>query len=86
MIIDEAHNLLETIANIHSVVLTYQQLACTVEQLSEYLRRYDKRLTARNLLHTKQILFIAKSFMRLLDSKGTEIFTHAVSSNRLVAM
>jgi chromosome transmission fidelity protein 1 len=61
IIIDEAHNLMDTIANIHSVNITLSQLKCSREQLSMYLHRYRNRLKGKNRVYLAQLV-------RLLDS------------------
>ena len=66
VIIDEAHNLLDTITNIHSVSLSGHQLGAAHSQLQQYKQRYSARLKAKNLLYIKQILFILASFVKLL--------------------
>jgi len=66
IIIDEAHNLLETIAGIHSVSVSGNQLAMAYSQLTQYKLKYKSRLKASNLLYIKQILFILASFIKFL--------------------
>ena len=66
VIIDEAHNLLDTITNIHSVSLSGAQLGGALSQLQQYKQKYSSRLKAKNLLYIKQILFILSSFVKLL--------------------
>ena len=66
IIIDEAHNLLETIAGIHSVSISGNQLAMAYSQLTQYKLKYKCRLKASNLLYIKQILFILASFIKFL--------------------
>ncbi|XP_068203426.1 ATP-dependent DNA helicase DDX11 isoform X1 [Palaemon carinicauda] len=67
VIIDEGHNLLETIANIHSVFVSKLQFMGAHAQLSQYMQRYEKRLSPRNLLYIKQILFFINSQIKLLN-------------------
>ncbi|CAL4123180.1 unnamed protein product, partial [Meganyctiphanes norvegica] len=70
VIVDEAHNLLETIAGIHSVVLSHSQLAGACAQLTQYQQRYVKRLSPRNLLYIKQIIFFINALIKLLTKSG----------------
>ncbi|XP_064085722.1 ATP-dependent DNA helicase DDX11-like [Macrobrachium nipponense] len=67
VIVDEGHNLLETIANIHSVFVSKLQFMGAHAQLSQYMQRYEKRLSPRNLLYIKQILFFINSQIKLLN-------------------
>ncbi|KAJ8411228.1 hypothetical protein AAFF_G00172340 [Aldrovandia affinis] len=87
VIIDEAHNLTDTITCIHSSVVTGTQLCCAHSQLSQYQERYRKRLKAKNLMYIKQILFVLEGLVRVLGGKvgqnphtqssqpGTELLT-----------
>lgn len=64
VIVDEAHNLLDTISHIHSSEIRGDQLLMTHDQLSQYLDRYRSRLKAKNLLYIKQMLFILNNFLK----------------------
>ncbi|XP_019853718.1 PREDICTED: ATP-dependent DNA helicase DDX11-like isoform X2 [Amphimedon queenslandica] len=66
VIIDEAHNLIDTISSIHSVHITMHQIQKTHSQLLQYRDRYQSRLKAKNLMYIDQILFVLISFQRLL--------------------
>ncbi|CAN7998782.1 unnamed protein product [Ixodes hexagonus] len=69
VIIDEAHNLLETINNTHSVELRSSNIAEAYCLLNEYFNRYRSRMNTKNVMYVKQILFILKSFMTLLGGR-----------------
>ncbi|XP_070612542.1 ATP-dependent DNA helicase DDX11 isoform X1 [Erythrolamprus reginae] len=66
VIIDEAHNLIDTIASIHSTQVTGSQLCHAHSQLLQYMERYRKRLKAKNLMYIKQILFLLEKFVAVL--------------------
>ena len=68
VIIDEAHNLVETITNIHSMSVSGHMLGAAYTQLNQYRDRYSARLKAKNLLYIKQILFILSRFIKLLGN------------------
>ncbi|XP_048589126.1 ATP-dependent DNA helicase DDX11 [Nematostella vectensis] len=70
VVIDEAHNLLETINNIHSVEVSGAQISCAFSQLSQYLQRYRSRLKAKNLMYIKQLLYILSHFITCLGGKA----------------
>ncbi|EDQ87249.1 uncharacterized protein MONBRDRAFT_27452 [Monosiga brevicollis MX1] len=63
VIIDEAHNLMDTIANIHSVTVTGDILLGAHRDLLEYCQRYKARLKAKNLMYVKQLLFTLKRWL-----------------------
>uniref|UniRef100_A0A0L8I8X1 Helicase ATP-binding domain-containing protein n=1 Tax=Octopus bimaculoides TaxID=37653 RepID=A0A0L8I8X1_OCTBM len=73
VIIDEAHNLLETINNIHSVEVFGSQLCQAHSQLSQYIQRYRNKLKAKNLMYTNQILFLLSRFVVYIGE--SKIFT-----------
>ncbi|NXQ28444.1 DDX11 helicase, partial [Alaudala cheleensis] len=66
VIIDEAHNLTDTITCIHSAEVSGSQLCCAHSQLSQYMERYRKRLKAKNLMYMKQILYLLEQFVAML--------------------
>ncbi|XP_025020448.1 ATP-dependent DNA helicase DDX11 isoform X1 [Python bivittatus] len=66
VIIDEAHNLIDTIASIYSTQVTGSQLCCAHSQLWQYMERYRKCLKAKNLMYIKQILFLLEKFVAVL--------------------
>ncbi|XP_047451745.1 ATP-dependent DNA helicase DDX11 isoform X2 [Mugil cephalus] len=69
VIIDEAHNLSDTLSCIHSAELTGAQLCRAQSQLSQYADRYKSRLKAKNLMYIKQILFVIEGLVRVLGGK-----------------
>ncbi|XP_053800240.1 ATP-dependent DNA helicase DDX11 isoform X3 [Vidua chalybeata] len=66
VIIDEAHNLTDTITCIHSAEVSGSQLCCAHSQLSQYMERYRKHLKAKNLMYIKQILYLLEQFVAML--------------------
>ncbi|NWU44662.1 DDX11 helicase, partial [Hylia prasina] len=66
VIIDEAHNLIDTITCIHSAEVSGSQLCCAHSQLSQYMERYRKRLKAKNMMYIKQILYLLEQFVAML--------------------
>ncbi|NWX41849.1 DDX11 helicase, partial [Steatornis caripensis] len=69
VIIDEAHNLIDTITCIHSAEVSGSQLCCAHSQLLQYMERYRKRLKAKNLMYIKQILYLLERFVAMLGGK-----------------
>ncbi|XP_022432996.1 ATP-dependent DNA helicase DDX11 isoform X5 [Delphinapterus leucas] len=66
VVIDEAHNLIDTITSIHSVEVSGSQLCQAHSQLLQYTERYGKRLKAKNLMYIKQILYVLEKFVTVL--------------------
>lgn len=63
VIIDEAHNLLETISSVHSAEVTLAQVNGCFNQLTAYSKRYGKQLNPKNLLYIKQLSLLLKSIV-----------------------
>ncbi|KAK3887192.1 hypothetical protein Pcinc_008673 [Petrolisthes cinctipes] len=68
VIVDEAHNLLETLSGIHSVLLSLRQVRGARAQLSHYREKYSKRLCPRNLLYINQIIFFMSAIIKMLEA------------------
>ncbi|XP_020750516.2 ATP-dependent DNA helicase DDX11 isoform X1 [Odocoileus virginianus] len=66
VVIDEAHNLIDTITSIHSVEVRGSQLCQAHNQLLQYTERYGKRLKAKNLMYIKQLLYLLEKFVAVL--------------------
>ncbi|XP_062276956.1 ATP-dependent DNA helicase DDX11 [Scomber scombrus] len=69
LVIDEAHNLSDTLSCIHSAELTGAQLCRAHTQLTQYADRFKGRLKAKNLMYIKQILFVIEGLVRVLGGK-----------------
>ncbi|XP_048868858.1 ATP-dependent DNA helicase DDX11 isoform X2 [Brienomyrus brachyistius] len=69
VIIDEAHNLMDTIACIHSSEIMGTQLCCAHSQMTQYMERYRNRLKAKNLMYVKQILFVLEGLVHVLGGR-----------------
>ena len=68
MIVDEAHNLLDTISHIHSAEMSSDILNYAVRQVNQYFTRYSSRLLAKHLLYIKQVAFILSKLKKILDA------------------
>ncbi|XP_057692593.1 ATP-dependent DNA helicase DDX11 [Corythoichthys intestinalis] len=69
VIIDEAHNLSDTLSCIHSVELDGAQLCRAHSQLSQYAERFRSRLKAKNVMYIKQVLFVIEGLVRVLGGR-----------------
>lgn len=68
MIIDEAHNLMDTISGIHSVSVTLHQLRTALFQLTTYARKYQTRLKGKNRVYVTQVIRLISSLADNLQS------------------
>ncbi|KAG1684732.1 ATP-dependent DNA helicase DDX11 [Nymphon striatum] len=72
IIIDEAHNLLDTINSIHSCEISGEQLCRAHSQLQQYLNKFLKRLKAKNVLYIRQLLFILSQLIQCLGGNPND--------------
>lgn len=86
IIIDEAHNLLDTIANIHSAEVTLAHIQQCHRQLIAYKSKYLIRISTKNLLRLNQLISIANRFVRFLAKpySSKPIDTQAELSSELI--
>ncbi|XP_073982293.1 ATP-dependent DNA helicase DDX11 isoform X2 [Rhodnius prolixus] len=70
VIIDEAHNLLETLSHIHSSQINGQQLTVTHSQLCQYRDRFLTKFSATNLLFLNQLIFVISALMKLIKNRS----------------
>ena len=73
IIIDEAHNLMDTISNIHSVTISQAQLRRCRAQLGVYLQKFRNRLKGKNRVYVAQLVRIIDSISNFLDTKGSKV-------------
>ena len=66
VIIDEAHNLIDTINETHSVTLTGRQLSEVSAQLAQYAERYHARLKPSNRHCVQQLLHVVRALRKAL--------------------
>lgn len=66
VIIDEAHNLIDTVTEIHSTTISLGQIARCKDSLSRYLTKYQARLKGKNVVYIRQLLFILDSLIKAL--------------------
>ncbi|EDX00878.1 ATP-dependent DNA helicase DDX11 [Drosophila yakuba] len=80
VIVDEAHNLLDSVAQLHGSEINRQQLERAKVQISGYKEHFQKRFSTKNLLKINQIIFIVRRLLKVLD-RGKE--TQANSSSMM---
>jgi chromosome transmission fidelity protein 1 len=67
VILDEAHNLIDTVNAIHSVELTLSKMGQALSQLNAYMERFRTRLKLRNVSYIEKIQAILRSLIKYLD-------------------
>jgi chromosome transmission fidelity protein 1 len=68
ILLDEAHNLIESISNMYSNSMTFQQLQDCSTALKSYMNRYMSRFSAKNLLKLKQVAFVLKGLLQFVGN------------------
>ncbi|KAJ1502643.1 DEAD H (Asp-Glu-Ala-Asp His) box helicase 11 [Coelomomyces lativittatus] len=71
LMLDEAHNLPETINELHSVVISSSECQLAQHQLSSYFSRYETRLSRLNCINIQQLIVVLSSFNKIFrESKN----------------
>ena len=71
IIIDEAHNLMDTISNIHSITVSHGQLKLCRSQLGVYLQKFRNRLKGKNRVYVAQMVRLIDSILGCLETRMT---------------
>ena len=66
VVIDEAHNLLDALNDMHSVTLTARHLSEVSAQLAQYAERYNSRFKPANRIAVQQLLNVVRALRRSL--------------------
>ncbi|CAI2193932.1 15329_t:CDS:10, partial [Funneliformis geosporum] len=68
VIIDEVHNLVDTVTSVHTIIIDLPQIVNVRSQLNAYLDRYKKRLLGKNVMYIQQILSLLDALIRCLTA------------------
>jgi chromosome transmission fidelity protein 1 len=84
VIIDEAHNLIDTIAQIHSVEISDAHVSQATSQLETYINRYKRMFSAKNMLYLKQWISVLNGLSKLFTATKTEDTKFEMDKGKLV--
>lgn len=84
VIIDEAHNLVDSLTSVYSAEITLAQLQTSRDQLDAYKTKYSLRFSSKNLLKINQLIFVTKQLVKLLSSDVTKSSSRMVSGYELM--
>eukprot|EP01012_Entosiphon_sulcatum_P023723 TRINITY_DN2883_c0_g1_i1.p1 TRINITY_DN2883_c0_g1~~TRINITY_DN2883_c0_g1_i1.p1 ORF type:complete len:657 (-),score=73.87 TRINITY_DN2883_c0_g1_i1:402-2372(-) len=84
VIIDEAHNLVDTINNLHSAELSYTVAEKGTLQLQQYFDRYNARLLAKNRAHVRQLHGLVQKFSEYLRNPSSQVPADTVSQQTII--
>lgn len=82
VIIDEAHNLLDTISSIYSAEIKLDQIQQSQRQLTAYKMKYISRFSSRNLLRLNQLISLANRMTKLFVTLKS--VTEAQATSRMI--
>lgn len=86
VIIDEGHNLIDTISSIYSTEVTLDQLRQATHQLDAYKKRYFSRFSTKNLLYLNQLMFITTRLVKLLECPPAATKGEAAASRMVLPL
>jgi len=87
IIIDEAHNLIDTITQIHSVSVDTLMVARARAQLQRYFEKYQDRLNSKNAEYISEILLLLRSMHAYMVTNAQDKNAHRMwKVNDFVAM
>ncbi|KAK6334384.1 ATP-dependent DNA helicase chl1 [Orbilia blumenaviensis] len=69
IIIDEAHNLMDAVSNIHSVSISLSQLTKCADNLTAYIMKFGKKLKGGNRVYVAQCHRLVKALKSWLEEK-----------------
>lgn len=69
VIIDEAHNLMDAISSLYSVMISLNQLERSRAQLGIYLQKFRNKLKGKNRVYVAQVVRLVDSLIAYLKSK-----------------
>lgn len=68
VIIDEAHNLLDTLSDMYSASINLSQLESCFSQLKLYLDKYITRMKPTNIVIFKRLVFVIQRLIKMLQT------------------
>ena len=72
LIVDEAHNLMDAISNVHSVTITQSQLIRSKALLNLYLQRFRNKLKGKNRTYVVQVARVIDSLSLFLNQNAQD--------------
>lgn len=72
MIFDEAHNVIDALAQMHSIEMSYSEIEGASKLLTIYLEKYEVRLNPKNSLAIRQIMTVFKKLNVFIKERFNE--------------
>ncbi|KAL5524487.1 CHL1 [Sanghuangporus sanghuang] len=70
VIIDEAHNLIDALLQLHTIELSVSMLQAAIEQLTAYLSRFRTRLNSTNSVQLKRLILFLLALHQFVESRS----------------
>ncbi|KAL5501633.1 CHL1 [Sanghuangporus vaninii] len=70
VIIDEAHNLIDALLQLHTIELSVSMLQAAIEQLTAYLSRFRTRLNSTNSVQLKRLMLFLLALHQFVESRS----------------
>jgi chromosome transmission fidelity protein 1 len=86
VIIDEAHNLIDTISSIHSIEISEQHVTQASAQLNNYVNKYKSRFSAKNMLYLRQLLNVLAGLAKVFTVKNEDVKFETVNGKLSLKM
>ncbi|KAJ6631766.1 ATP-dependent DNA helicase DDX11 [Pseudolycoriella hygida] len=84
VIVDEAHNLIDSLTSVYSAEISLTQLQASREQLDAYKTKYSLRFSSKNLLKINQLIFVTKQLIKLLSADANKSSTRMITGYDLM--
>ncbi|KAJ2447053.1 ATP-dependent DNA helicase chl1 [Coemansia sp. RSA 2424] len=68
VIVDEAHNLVDTILSTHSVTLDWRTVRALLEMVQMYFTKYWRRLNSGNITYVRQTIALLKALHKFMQA------------------
>ncbi|KAJ1948759.1 ATP-dependent DNA helicase chl1, partial [Dispira parvispora] len=81
VIIDEAHNLVDTLSQIYSCTVHLDHVNKAFSQLTAYFQKYKNRLSGGNVIYIRQLLSLLTALRKYLNSGGNRRISLTPSAN-----
>ncbi|KAJ4818356.1 ATP-dependent DNA helicase chl1 [Rhynchospora pubera] len=84
VIIDEAHNLADSLTSMYNSKITYSQLNQVLSHLEAYFKRFCNLLGAGNRRYVQTLIVLSKSFIKLLSGSSVNSTSSTMTINELL--
>ena len=73
VVVDEAHNIMDAVSNVHAAEITMSELRKARQMLSVYLKRFGKKLKGENRVLVGQVARVVSSLLEWMTDVGPNL-------------